>query len=319
MSIIGSVFGAMFGGGAKPVPPPSPKVAAPSIIKARGDYSLVDEAHAKVVQARLIDLGYLEPPVDGKWGGSSAWALGALGSDNHERDLATTYDAGSTLPASVQGMIADAKQLPLHINDSEFLSQVVRGMVATGANISRHQTCRNIVAAEGYDLSGVRNDDRRNSFNDVKMVFHLDGFGRPVLDGAFVATTTPGHRWSRQPMHPDGAFNIKPGWQKAWRLGEYHGRALRQVGMLEGYRDRERASVRDLRYPVRGDGFGVHHHQGYNLPRDDMKNASAGCQVIRSTTDHEKFIGLALQDARYKANHGYVFSATVLEQEQVPK
>lgn len=292
------------GRGASPVGVPAPAAVRPK------DFTLETPEGVKALQSFLTAAGYLDPPSDGVWGGTSDRAmLDALKAAGYP--AAPEVDAGQPLSDSVKSALARVKQLPLTRGEDPFLQRVVEAMVAKGYFIARHPTYRNIVTVEGHNFDGTRNDDARNKFNDVKFVFHLNDLGQPVLDGKFEATSTPGFRWTDQPMNPGGAFNIAPGWQKAWRLGEYHGRALRQVLPLGGYRDRDRARIRDTRYPVRG-LFGVHHHQGYNLPRDDMRNASAGCQVIRETRQHEKFIDLVLEDARYKANHGYSFAATVL-------
>lgn len=283
------------------------KASAP--VQSAGIYSLADTAGIIRTQSLLTALGYLDPPADGKWGGTSDWALYAL----------TQYhatDPQRPLPVDVVAKLRTAKKLPI-IPGNDFLGRVVKAMLAKGQFVNAHPACRTIVTAEGHDINGQRNNDARNVFNDAKLVFHINDQGAPVLDGAFEGTTTPGFYWSRNPMHKDGAFNIAPGQQKAWTPGEYHGRALRQVGILKGYRDRDRQSIRDLRYPVSGDDFGVHHHQGYNLPKENMRNASAGCQVIRATAEHERFMDLVLADARHKANSGYVYMASVLEQKDV--
>lgn len=282
----------------------------PSTSSVLANYDLGSVESIKQVQARLTELRLLDPPADGKWGGTSTWALGEL--------VGRTYHAGDALPSTTIQTLRNSKPL-LIIPGSDFLGRVVKVMLAKGIFICAHHGAKNIVTAEGHDVDGKRNDDKRNEFNDAKLVFHIGSGGQPVLDDVFEATSTPGTYWSKYPMREEGAFNIAPGYQKAWSPGEYHGRALRQVGVLKGYRDHDRKGIRDLRYPVEGDDFGVHHHQGYDLPKRDMKRGSAGCQVIRLTARQERFMGLVLDDVRFKANHSYVFAATVLEQKDIPE
>src|SRR5262249_39563736 len=74
---------------------------------------------------------------------------------------------------------------------------------------------------------------------------------------------------------------------KAWVIGMHHTHAAWvQAGEIEGYRDAENRMARDFRHPVRGSGFGVNQHWGYDLPRDELRNSSAGCLVGRSTDGH---------------------------------
>jgi hypothetical protein len=282
-------------------------------------FTLEEEAGAKALQDFLSGLGYLDPPADGKWGGTSMRALddclhyvGEPGWDM------TTIQAGSPLPADVVRALNRATPLPVRKGSADpFLDRVVAGMLATNAFIARCPGYLNIVTAEGHDLDGKRNTDRRDEFNDAKMVFTLSQTGVPTLLGRWEATSTAGWYWTRNPMVAAGAFNIAEGWQKAWSPGDYHGGALLQARDLRGYRDQDRKGIRDLRHPVSGQ-FGVHHHQGYNLPRGEMRNASAGCQVIRKTADQQEFMAIVKKEPRYLANRSYIFAATVLKQSDVP-
>jgi hypothetical protein len=283
-------------------------------------FTLETEAGVKAVQELLTTAGYLDPPADGRWGGTSQRALAdALNTVDHGLDAPVA--AGMPLPEGIQRALRRVTPLPLNVGacTDQFLRRVVTGMLGRAPSfIARGPGYINIVTAEGHDLDGKRNDDRRDQFNDVKMVFTCDAAGVPTLLGSFEATSTPGWTWTRNPMNREGAFNIDPGWQKCWNPGEYHGRALLQVRDVVGTRDYDRKGVRDPRHPARG-MFGIYHHQGYNLPRDAMRNASAGCQVIRQTKDQERFMVLVLKEPRYQANHSYVFAATVLLQSDVPE
>jgi hypothetical protein len=122
-------------------------------------------------------------------------------------------------------------------------------------------------------------------------------------------------------MNDGGAFHIALGQYKAWVLGWYHTHeALRQAGVIKGYRDRYKQCIRDLRFPVEGADFGVHHHWGYDLSRGNIANAAAGCSVGRLTgrtpqtsPGHLQFIAENKQDPRFKANAAYMFMAAYLD------
>lgn len=292
-----------------------PESSAPT--RSWPQFSLETEADAKVLQQHLTDLGYLDPGADGKWGGVSERMLHTLCKDNGFIDYQLEgIRAGDPLPPSVVDVLQNAKPLPLKPAAEPFLERVIKAMLAKGFWIARHPSCYNIVTVEGHDADGTPNRDERNVYNDVKLVFVVTEDGTPVVDGRFVCTTTPSIYWTVNPMNPAGAFNIAPGQQKCWALGNYKGvQALRQVEPIKGYRDRDRRGIRDLRYPVEG-LFGVHHHHGASN-KEDMGRSSAGCQVICGTSKHEDFIEIALDDARFEANNGYRFMATVLEQKDV--
>ena len=58
--------------------------------------------------------------------------------------------------------------------------------------------------------------------------------------------------------------------------------------------------------------FGIQQHWGYDLPRKDIQNASAGCLVGRTTKGHKEFIALVRDDARFVANRNYTFMTTIM-------
>src|SRR5262249_51852088 len=127
-----------------------------------------------------------------------------------------------------------------------------------------------------------------------------------------------GRFFTEHPMNPGGAFHIKPGQYKAWVLGEHHTHeAWVQAGEIEGYRDAENQMARDFRHPVRGSGFGVNQHWGYDLPRDELRNSSAGCLVGRSTDGHREFMRVTKGDARFRANPAYRVMTAVLGRDEV--
>jgi hypothetical protein len=117
-------------------------------------------------------------------------------------------------------------------------------------------------------------------------------------------------------MNPAGAFHIRPGQQACWQMGTYHDmEALVQAAPIEGTRD-DANDFKRAGPMVRGD-FGVHHHWGYDYPHDDAGRSSAGCLVGRSKDGHNQFIALLKTDARYRADHNFMWPASVLLQEWV--
>ena len=118
-------------------------------------------------------------------------------------------------------------------------------------------------------------------------------------------------------MNPDGAARIAFGQYKSWVMGDYHGdNALIEAADITVYRDPQMLYKR-YGQPTSGE-FGIHHHHGYDFPKNDEKTSSAGCLVGRLDDGHEEFMTLVRTDARYKANPNYKFMATVLPVEDLP-
>jgi hypothetical protein len=167
------------------------------------------------------------------------------------------------------------------------------------------------------DPDGTPNKNRLNAFDDIKMV--LDGDGK-IVGGPWEATTQPGKYWTEHPMASGGAFIIALGPQACWTLGEYHGLMVwRQAedSRILGHRDPDRTYERHGP-PTEFGNIGVHHHGGYDLPREDLRNAAAGCQVIRLRDDQAQFMRITRRCPRYlKDRQGYRLTATVLTAQEV--
>jgi hypothetical protein len=58
--------------------------------------------------------------------------------------------------------------------------------------------------------------------------------------------------------------------------------------------------------------FGVNQHWGFDLPKADIRSASAGCLVGRTKKGHRDFMALLKADPRYEASHGYRFMTAVI-------
>jgi hypothetical protein len=238
------------------------------------------------LQARLIAQGLLDPPADGIIGPLSRWAM--------------------TEPPPAP--LAPGHDLP---------GRIVRAMLARGHFVARHRDLLNIVYVEGMDPDGTPNDNAPNRFNDLRCLVRIVD-GAPQLAGCWEATTEPSRRWTLGPMNPKGAARIAFGQYKAWALGRHRDHeALVQVADVTVCRDANEDYKRDG--DIRDTGlFGINQHWGYDLPRNDLGNSSAGCLVGRSTAGHREFMRLVKTDRRFLlSDGGYCFIATILPAAEV--
>jgi hypothetical protein len=118
-------------------------------------------------------------------------------------------------------------------------------------------------------------------------------------------------------MNPKGAARIAFGQYTAWQTGVHRSResggheALVQVAPVTVHRDLDKDYRREG--DARDTGlFGINQHWGYDLPRDDLGNSSAGCLVGRTKAGHRAFMALVKTDKRYLADRNHRFTTTVL-------
>lgn len=190
-------------------------------------------------------------------------------------------------------------------------NKIVLAMQSRGYPLAVGDDVMNIVYVEGMELTGMPNGNRPNCWDDIRTLVRVRPNMQAEVLGAWEATTEPGEYWTDNPMDARGAFHIDLGQQTAWFLDQYHGHeALRQCRPLHGTRDGKRHYARDG-VPVFGD-FGVHHHAGYDYPKNNIGRSSAGCQVGRTIDGHLEFMSIIHTDSRVKANRGFVWSSTVL-------
>jgi peptidoglycan hydrolase-like protein with peptidoglycan-binding domain len=151
------------------------------------------------VQQRLIDLRFLDPPVDGDFGPLSQLALQEFG-----KAIGITADL-TLQPALARGLIeSDADRLLPVVPKSNLAGRVFRYMARKGFYFARLPSHLNIVYVEGVTKSGTPNDNRPNVFNDRRMVFAIEA-GVPTELGNWAATTEPGKGLHRDaPESPRG-------------------------------------------------------------------------------------------------------------------
>src|SRR5262245_4062728 len=184
-------------------------------------------------------------------------------------------------------------------------------MRARGYRIDSDEGHLDIVYVEGMNVDGTSNDNTPNRFNDLRAVIRFVG-GKPVIAGAWEGTTEPSLRWTQDPMNPKGAARIAFGQYTAWQTGIHHDHeALVQVAPVTVHLDLDKDYQRDG--DARDGGlFGINQHWGYDLPRNDLGNSSAGCLVGRTKAGHRAFMALVKTDKRYVADRHHRFTTTIL-------
>jgi|SRR5215510_2366228 len=195
--------------------------------------------------------------------------------------------------------------------EDELASKIIDAMRARRYQIDSDEGHLNIVYVEGMNVDGTANDNAPNQFNDLRAVIRFVG-GKPVIAGAWEGTTEPSRRWTQDPMNPKGAARIAFGQYTAWQAGMHHDHeALVQVAPVTVHRDLDKDYRRDG--DARHTGlFGINQHWGYDLPRNDLGNSSAGCLVGRTRAGHRAFMALVKTDKRYLADRNHRFTTTVL-------
>jgi hypothetical protein len=269
----------------------------------------------KEVQEALSRLGYLDPPADGKWGPTSRWSLSEFC-----KASALSLTMGFTRDIA-RALLSSAKTLPDIKLRGDWFDKVVAYMNRKGYWICRHPLATNVVYLEGLDPDGKVNDNRPNVFNDLRIVFAIDPSGRPALK-SWEATTEPGTFWTMNPMNPGGAARIAFDQYKSWVVGTHlpgtasaH-EALVQVAEVTVFRDLNKDFKRTGDETDTG-LFGINQHWGYDAPKEDIGNTSAGCLVGRTKDGHREFMALLKADPRFVANRGYKFMTCVLPGNEV--
>jgi hypothetical protein len=267
------------------------------------------------VQQVLSLYGYIDPPADGRFGPVSIWglrefcALNDLSlSDGFTRDIA-------------RALINPQRVLPEIKRTGTWFDRVVAYMKNKGYWMCRHPRCANVIYLEGVNANGTLNDDRPNVFNDLRVVCFIDPSGMPNLR-SWEGTTEPGTYWTMNPMSPGGAARIAFDQYKSWIVGTHRAgtsgahEALVQVQPVSVHRDLNKDFKRTNDRIDTG-LFGINQHWGYDAPKDDLGQTSAGCLVGRTKAGHVDFMTLLKADPRFNENPGYKFMSTVLPGDQV--
>jgi hypothetical protein len=265
------------------------------------------------VQTCLAQIGLLDPPVDGKFGNVSMWAISEfmrrIGTPNKQH-----LDVESARALTGQGA---GDLFPLEVGD-DLGGRIVAALRSAGHWINRHPACLNVVYVEGMDTSGKPNPNTPNVFNDLRVLLRASEQGKPEIVGLWEATSEPGAFFTGpHKLSPLGAARIAFGQYKSWVVGTHaQGKksaheALVQADDITAHRDLDENFERhgDLTFTGM---FGINQHWGFDLPKNDIGNASAGCLVGRTKDGHKEFMALLKQDPRFKASRGYRFMTSVM-------
>jgi hypothetical protein len=273
---------------------------------------------ATQMQTQLGKIGLLDPPSDGKFGAVSHWALQTLLAKLKTPNK-TVIDAG-VARVLLEGERADLWPI---VTTDDLASRLVAAALRQQYWLCRHPECVNILYVEGMDADGAANDDAPNVFNDLRLLLRFTRTGRPVIEHLWEATTEPGAFYTQvKKLDPRGAARIAFGQYKAWRVGTHmQGRpsaheALVQSSDIVVFRDFNEDFERQGDDKFTG-MFGVNQHAGGDVPKSDIRRASAGCLVGRTRAGHREFMELCKRDPRYRATRGYQFMTAVLPASEV--
>ena len=261
------------------------------------------------IQQRLSDLGYLDPPPDGLMGPTSQWALADFCKRN-----GVALDGGFTRQVAAT-LLKPTAPLPEIRAGGGWIDRAIAYVGKKGWFVCRHPDCKNVIYLESVELDGALNDGAPNKFNDLRVVFSIGPDGVPVMHD-WDGTSEPGMFYTMNPLNPAGAARIAYGQFKSWIVGTHHPgtanahEALIQVADIDVYRDLAKDFKREG--PLFTGLFGINQHWGYDAPKDDVGNTSAGCLVGRTKAGHREFMALLKTDPRYLANRGYKFMTAVM-------
>lgn len=276
---------------------------------------------AKHIQDVLIWLKLLNPPSDGKFGPISAAAL-----KEFQKIMKCEEDhflGPKTAKALVSTKPEDLPKPALKL-DNDLPSGIIKYMQKKGYPFSTGAGEYNIIYVEGMDADGTPNSDQPNYFNDRRFVIEIVN-GKPKIVGNWEATTEPGLYYTYNPINKGkGAARIAFGQYKSWKVGTHYGggadphEALVQSAPITVHRDFNK----DLKRT--GDKldtgfFDVNQHWGFDLPRNNISFASAGCLVGRTRDGHREFMKLIKQDKRYQMNKDYLFLTTIIPGNELEK
>ncbi|MCA1995431.1 MAG: peptidoglycan-binding protein [Coleofasciculus sp. S288] len=235
------------------------------------DVIAADKELSLQVQSRLIDLGLLEPPADGKFGPISTAALKKFQSRMKINEPAILGPI--TAEKLIETKPEDLPEPPLQLGD-DLASRIIKYMQLKKYQIFQGIRQYNIVYVEGMNADGSLNNDAPNHFNDRRMVIQIVD-GVPAIVGNWEGTTEPGSKYTYKPIsdyaQKYGAARIKFGQYKAWKVGihgtsEKHEALVQIGGEITVHRDCNKDFQRvgdklDTGY------FAINQHWGYGAIR----------------------------------------------------
>ena len=181
-----------------------------------------------------------------------------------------------------------------------------------------------------FDLNivGIRSvNSKSDSFDDLLCVLYKDNDNDWVLE-KFACTTDPGKHWLTNPLNKKGTLIMVPGQVRgAYELG-LHGRtgsspyeALEQIKPMLYVRDNNKDNILDFKLIdlksnwIRGIFKTNIHRASKWKTLLGIGKYSAGCQVIQSPKDFERFLSLC--HLQVKHGHGSSFTYTLINETDI--
>lgn len=215
--------------------------------------------------------------------------------------------------------------------DNDFIKKILLRIHELGiklikppSNASDSAHCINIIGLEGLNPDFSLNDDKPNHFNDLFLILGVKKDGNVKYLQKSIGTTEPGSHYTYNPLNKNGAARvvIDKLHEKIWKVGT-HGRgrsahtALVQIGneiCVSRDANRDFARTNDKIYCGY---FGINFHHGYDMALNNIGRASAGCQVIRSSSEHKAAMDWIKTDYYYSINKDYRFSYILLDSSKI--
>ena len=280
-----------------------------------------DKQLATNIQQVLISLNFLDPPADGLFGPISTAAMLEFQDVMSPKISGLSKEKGFlgkiTAKALIETSPEDVPQQPINLSKNDIAAKIIKYMQTKRYQISTGAKSYNIVYVEGMSENLALNNDAPNEFNDVRMVIEIVN-NVPTIVGKWEGTTEPGTHFTMNPMNPNGAARIAFGQYKSWRVGTHSGasganphEALVQVADVSVYRDFNKDMIRTGDKLFTG-LFGINQHWGFDLPRNNIASAGAGCLVGRTRAGHRDFMKIIKQDKRFMSSSSYTFLTTII-------
>lgn len=279
-----------------------------------------DKQLATNIQEVLVWLKFLDPPADGKFGPISTAAMVEFQEVMSPKINGLADEKGFlgkiTAKALIETSPDEVPQRPIDVSNDDLAARIIKYMMAKRYQISTGAKKYNIVYVEGMSENLTPNNDLPNQFNDVRMVIEIAS-NVPMIVDRWEGTTEPGTHFTLNPMNPNGAARIAFGQYKAWRVGTHFGsgsdphEALVQVADVSVHRDLNKDMIRTGDKIFTGLFF-INQHWGFDLPRNNIGLAGAGCLVGRTRAGHREFMALIKQDQRFKSSSSYTFLTTII-------
>lgn len=279
-----------------------------------------DKQLATNIQIVLINLGFLDPPADGLFGPISTEAMIEFQEVMSQTISGLKDEKGFlgrlTAKALIETSIDEVPKLPIDLSKNDLAAKIIKYMQNKRYQIATGAKNYNIVYVEDMDGNGNPVSNQPNSFNDRRMVIEILN-NQPKIVGNWEATTEPGTHFTLNPMNPNGAARIAFGQYKSWKVDQHCGRsgrcheALVQVEDVSVFRDKNKDFIRTGDKLFTG-VFGINQHHGFDLLRNDIGHAGAGCLVGRTIAGHREFMQLIKQDRRFQSSNSYKFLTTII-------